>query len=40
VLKDELHEAKEMIAKLRASKEKTVAVKKENVIEKALASFI
>jgi len=39
-LEDELHEAKEMITKLRASKEKTVAVKKENVIEKALASFI
>jgi len=40
VLKDELHDAQEMISKLRASKEKTVVVKKENVIEKALASFI
>lgn len=40
VLNDELHEAKEMITKLRASKEKAVVVKKETVIEKALASFI
>lgn len=40
VLKDELHEAKETITKLRASKEKTEVVKKENGIEKALASFI
>ncbi len=40
VLKNELHEAKEMITNLRASKEKAVVVKSENVIEKALASFI
>ncbi len=40
VLKDELHEAKEMITKLRAFKKKAEVVKKENGIEKALASFI
>ena len=40
VLNDELHAAKEIITKLRASKEKAAVVKKENVIEKALASFI
>lgn len=40
VLEDKLHEANEIIAKLRASKEKGKVVKKENVIEKALASFI
>ena len=40
VLKDELHAAKEIITKLRAIKEKAEVVKEENVIEKALASFI
>lgn len=40
VLEDKLHEANELITKLRASKEKAKVAKKENVIEKALASFI
>jgi hypothetical protein len=39
-LKDELHAAKEIINKLMGSKEKAEVVKKENGIEKALASFI
>lgn len=40
VLKDELHTAKEIIKNLRVNKEKAEVVKEENVIEKALASFI
>lgn len=40
VIKDELHAAKEIISKLRATKVKAEHVKKENGIEKALASFI
>lgn len=38
-IKNELHAANELIAKLRSGKEKAEATK-ENVIEKALANFI
>lgn len=40
VLKDELHATKELVSKLRASKEKAEVSKKVSSIEKALASFI